>query len=143
MLVGTITFTLGVPVTLSVLEFGFTLEFLLTAGITLSGGMLALAGVFLRPTPEPRVREARILLAASVVVWWLYLGVGLYMTGAAGSDGAQTLAVIHAGITVAMTSQLIWLLRRTQNVDTKERSRGVTEFYLKLLFNLRVSAAPW
>ena len=122
MLVGTLSFTLGVPVTLSVLEFGFTLEFFLTAGITLAGGMLALAGVFLRPTPEPRVREARFLLVPVVVIAWIYLGEGIYWTLTA-DEAPGSFVVIPAVITAAITVQMIWLIRSR----ALTRRNGVTE----------------
>lgn len=112
LLVGSLTFTVGVPVTLAELEFGLTTELLLRLGVTLAGGLLALAGVFLRNTPEPRVNEARILVVPAVALLWVYLAVGLYMTWTAEEPGLGTFAVIPAAIVVAATVQMIWLINQ-------------------------------
>lgn len=122
MLVGTVIFTLGVPVTLSELEFGLTPAIAMSAAVTLAGGMLALAGVFLRPTPQPRVREARFLLVPVVAIAWIYLGEGIYWTLTA-DEAPGSFVVIPAVITAAITVQMIWLIRSR----ALTRRNGVTE----------------
>ena len=55
-------------------------------------------------------REARFLLVPVVAIAWIYLGEGIYWTLTT-DEAPGSFVVIPAVITIAVTAQMMWLMR--------------------------------